>query len=86
MIMLGGDKKKMASIIVGADDVAGRNEDEYEKRASEPDGDSLHYVASDIMKAIHSKDVTALKEALCSFHEIAEEMPHEEGPHLAEED
>lgn len=81
MIMMGGDKKKMASIIVGAD-VADRNREEYEERAGEPDGDSLHYAASDLMKAFHAKDVVALKEALQSFFEICDSMPHSEGEHL----
>jgi hypothetical protein len=85
MIMMGGDKKKMASIIVGADGVADRNEEAYDKMAGEPDGDSLHYAASDIMKAIHGKDVVALKDALHAFFQMADEMPHEEGEHISEE-
>ena len=40
--------------------------------------------AEDIMRAFESKDVKALAEGLMNFFHVADELPHEEGPHIEE--
>lgn len=69
MILLGG-RKAMPQVI--------NNEAAFNERAAEPASDDLHMIASELMKAIHSKDSMALKESLHSFFKVADTMPHEE--------
>lgn len=86
MIMMGGNKKKLASVIVArasGEPSAENNEKAYNKMASEPEGydADLHAVAGEVMKAFQSGNVGALKEALHSFVAICDSMPHLEGEH-----
>lgn len=72
--MMGGDKKKIAQIIIessgpsaeknaqGLEDVQGGSLDAH--------GDMM-IAASDAMRAFHAKDVNGLKDALYSFHSCA---------------
>jgi hypothetical protein len=86
MIMMGGNKKKLASVIVAhASDYpsAENNEKAFKKKASEPSGldADLHYAAGEVMKCISSGNVGGFKEALKSFVAICDAMPHLEGEH-----
>jgi hypothetical protein len=86
MIMMGGNKKKLASMIVAhssGEPSAEKNEKAFKKMAQEPEGldADLHSVAGDVMKAFQSGNVSSLKDALKSFVEICDSMPHLEGEH-----
>lgn len=48
------------------------------------DKEGLRAAAEDILAAVKGDDVEGLVSALGSFFELSEEMPHEEGEHLAE--
>lgn len=67
------DKKKEASVVVPSDRIK-REPDQ------EPDYDSLHSAAEDVMSALEQKDIPALAEALRAAFDICDSMPHEEGP------
>lgn len=87
MIILGGKKKNLASVIM-AGSSASKNAESYEKMAGEPEEShesALMYAMSDLMKAIHSKDIKGMKEAFVAAAQIVDSMPHEEGEHLPEE-
>lgn len=43
--------------------------------------DMLESAAEDLIKAIHSKDVKGVCEALRAAHEMCDLEPHEEAPH-----
>lgn len=43
--------------------------------------DMLHAAAEDLIKAVHSKNVAAVSEALKAAFEICDSQPHYEGPH-----
>ena len=82
MIMMGGNKKKMASMIVArasGEPSAENNEKSFNERAKEPSGydSDLHTIATDVMKAMQSGNVGALKEALHSFVSICDSMEDE---------
>lgn len=84
--MMGGNGKKLASIIVGKateSASAENNEKAFKAKTSEPSGydSDLHYAAGEMMKAFQSGNVGALKEALHSFVSICDAMPHQEGEH-----
>jgi len=51
------------------------------KREHDDDFDMLEAAASDLISAIHSKDVKAVAEALKAAFEIADAQPHHEGEH-----
>jgi hypothetical protein len=46
---------------------------------------AIEAVASDLIEAIHSKDVKRAAEAIRAAFEIMDSLPHEEGPHTNEE-
>ncbi len=87
MIMMGGDKKKIAQMVIarayGAEGSKARNEEAFEDRAKEPEGydADLTLAAQDIMRAVTAGDASQLKGALYAFFEICDSMPHEEGEH-----
>lgn len=56
---------------------------EVQKRESDDgaDYDMLESAAEDLIKAIHSKDVKAVCEALRASHELCDLEPHSEAPH-----
>jgi len=93
MIMMGGDKKKLAQVIVARYSGGGeaeRNAEEFEKRSAEPEDDSYESVmleaASEVMSAVKAADVKALKSAMYAFFEACDAMPHKEGEHYDEAD
>ena len=70
-----GDKKKGAiNAILGPDP-----KDEMDGEDGD-DNTELHAIFSEIMDAIHSKDVPAGVEALKAFFTSCDSEPHEEGP------
>lgn len=44
--------------------------------------DSIEYCAQDLLKAIESKDIKAIAEALRDVFDILDSQPHEEGEHI----
>jgi hypothetical protein len=53
-----------------------------DEKTEENDKDSaIHACASDLISAVHSRDVEATAEAMRSAFEILEEMPHDEIEH-----
>lgn len=53
----------------------------------EPDySEHLKEIASDLIDAIHAKDVDATAELLEEAFECLEAEPHKEGPHLGEDE
>jgi len=85
MIIMGGDKKKLAAVVVGTALKKEPKESEVEPKETKEEEDyeeSLLYAANDIMKSIESKDVIKLRECLKAFFEICDSMPHEEGEHI----
>ena len=81
MIILGGDKKKMAGLIVAKSIGGPKEEIEKEEKSEKESDESLLYAANSVMKAVEAKDLLALKDALKSFWEICDSSPHEEGEH-----
>jgi hypothetical protein len=49
------------------------------------DFDEFHQVAEELINAIHSKDVKTTAEVLKAAFDLADSMPHFEGPHLEED-
>jgi len=47
--------------------------------------EGMHAAAQDLLSAIESKDVKSIAEALKAAFEIADSMPHSEGPHTNED-
>jgi homoserine acetyltransferase len=79
MIIMGGDKKKLAGIVVSK--ALGPLESESSESESKPEEDleeSLTYAANDIMKAVEANDLLALKSSLKSFWEICDNCPKED--------
>lgn len=89
MIMMGGDKKKLAQIMIASayEPSSEANEKAYEERAGEPEGYEAEMleISSDIMKAFKATDVRMLKDSLYAFFTLCDSMPHEEGEHLGGE-
>ncbi len=82
MIMLGGDRKKLAAAIIAS---AEPKKVEVEAEYEAPEGSDLNAkleCASEVMKAIHSKDVKALCDALEAFFHCVDAEPHKEGEHI----
>ena len=48
--------------------------------------EGLSAAAGEALSAIEAKDAEALKGALLNFFNIADSMPHEEGPHAESEE
>lgn len=51
-------------------------------RRSDDEFDGLEYAAEDLMRAIHTRDVKAVTQALRAVFQLMESQPHEEGPHV----
>lgn len=91
MMMLGGDPKRLAAMIVGRipkDGAAKENADAYSARAKEVDepvDESELSAAEDILDAISRKDARGLALALRDAFEIFDSSPHVEGPDLEQE-
>jgi len=86
-MIMGGDKKKMATIIV---EKFGKPKDEkmkeanmeaFDKMAKEPGSEvdeGLLAGAEEVMAAFNSKDASTLALALKDFFQLCDAMPHEE--------
>lgn len=44
--------------------------------------DSLHSAAEDLLKAVESKNIKGIAEAIRAAFELCESSPHEEGEHI----
>lgn len=71
MIMMGGDRKRTMNQILG--------DDPREVKEAPSEGEALHHCVSELMEAIHSKDIEAAVEALKSCFAELGQAPHEEG-------
>ena len=52
------------------------------RESDEPEYDSLHSAAEDLITAVHSKNVSAVAEALRAAFELCDSEPHREGEHV----
>lgn len=59
-------------------------EGEYPDEASERE--HLEQISKELIDAVHSKDVSAVADLLEEAFMCLDAQPHEEGPHLGEED
>lgn len=75
--------KKMASVIIASRKPSGEITPEHEEGEHEP---GLMSAAEDLISAVHAKDASAVASALSAAFEMMEEQPHEEGPHIGEEE
>lgn len=77
-MILGGDKKKVAALIVSrirpqgdVENMKASNQEAFDKRAAEGEGgdkdDGLLSASEEIIAAIHNRDAQGLVEALKSF-------------------
>ncbi len=73
-------QKPVAGIIIAKRKPDGQNELEGDDSAP------LEACASDLIQAIHAKDAKAAAEAFKAAFEILEASPHEESPHLEDEE
>lgn len=69
-------KNKKEASVAGDDDHVMRKPDQ------EAEYDSLHSAAEDLIKAIESKDIKSVAEALRAAFDLCDSEPHEEGPHV----
>lgn len=76
-------KHQGASVIVKHRHPGG-NIDELQD--NEPSADPLDSVASDLLQAFENKDKNLIAQALRNAFDILESEPHNEGPHLNEEE
>jgi hypothetical protein len=77
--MMGGQKRGAIDAILGPDP--------REAKGSEEEGGEdkeLHTIFSELLDAVHSKDVAAGVDALKAFFTSCDAEPHEEGPHTEE--
>jgi len=74
--------KKMASVIIASRKPDGKIETEGEEGEENA---GLVSAAEDLLRAIATKDATAVAQALQSAFEICDSQPHEEGEHTEEE-
>lgn len=94
MLMAGDGKKKMAAMIVakfGPKSPADKNAEAFEERAKEPEtgvdiDPGLLASAEEAMGAFERKDTAGFAQAMQSFFQQCDAMPHEEGPHEEEEE
>lgn len=56
-----------------------------ESDEKDPQTDPMSAVASDLIDAIHARDIKKVAQVLKDAQEIADMEPHVEGPHLDEE-
>ena len=68
--------KKMSSVIVAKMKPEGGVEPE------EATDSSLEMAAEELIRAVHSKDASAVATALQAAFEVCDAMPHEEGEHV----
>lgn len=61
---------------------SGDDESQMRKPDEEAEYDSMHSAAEDLISAVHSKNVSAVAEALRAAFEMMESQPHEEGEHV----
>jgi hypothetical protein len=61
---------------------------EHRSPDQEPSGqdEAIEAAAKDVMEAINSNDIKRLGKALIAAFQIADSMPHEEGPHEGEKE
>jgi hypothetical protein len=89
-MIMGGDKKKLATILV--EKIGGKKDEEgaaankaaFEKMAGEPESqidEGLLSGAEDVMAAINAGEPKRVAEALRDFFYICDSMPHLEGEH-----
>lgn len=57
-----------------------------EEEAEEHPDEALHACAEDLLGAIKAGDASGVTDALKAFFHIADAAPHEEGPHISEEE
>lgn len=70
--------KKAASVITANTNPDGGIDSEGPVDEMDP---GLMASAEDLIRAVHAKDATAVAHALQAAFDIADSMPHEEGPH-----
>jgi 2C-methyl-D-erythritol 2,4-cyclodiphosphate synthase len=79
------DEKAAVAIILGKMKPKHGGHMAEEHMEEHPDA-SLHACAEDLLGAIEAKDVQGMTDALKAFFHIADAAPHEEGPHMSEEE
>lgn len=57
-----------------------------EKEHEDHDDMGLEACSEDLIRAVHAKDAKSVAAALRAAFEICEAYPHEEGPHINEEE
>ena len=72
--------KHIADVIVASKKPGGEVSNDHEEESEEIE--PMKACAEDLIKAVHDKDVDAVAQALHAAFEIADSMPHEEGPHI----
>lgn len=100
-MLLTAPKKKVATIIVSSmkpgkdhadfvqkigDESYESPQEEYGEHAKADSEPALQIAAEAIMSAVKKADAKGLAAALHSFFQICDEMPHEEGEHVSEEE
>ncbi len=80
MIIMGNDRKKALTAILGPDspNVGIKGEEDAEEGS---DG-ALMAIAEELLECIHSKDATGLVEGLRAIFQEFDASPHVEGEHL----
>ncbi len=68
----------MSSLIVKV-----RQPDEKPEEDQDDKDAAIHACASDLINAIHEKNIPAAADAIKSAFEILDSMPHEEGEHTS---
>jgi phosphodiesterase/alkaline phosphatase D-like protein len=85
-MMMGGDKKRLAAIIIGrmapkAPVSGDANAKAFSERAKEPEAEEmsdLEAVADDILSAIAAKDAKGLAQSLHAFYQMADDDEEDE--------
>lgn len=63
-----------------------REPDETSETADQPDSKAaIKSAAKALIEAIHSRNVDGVADAIQNAFDIADSLPHEEGPHINEE-
>ena len=76
--------KKKRTMPVMIDEIRQRKPDEMGHEEISEDMEMLEHAAKELVDAIHAKDHKAVAQVLHAFFELADSMPHEEGPHEEE--
>jgi len=69
---------------VMVDEIKKRNPDMMDQPEQSEDMEMLEHMAKELIDCIHAKDHKGVAQALHAFFEVADGMPHEEGPHEEE--